>query len=140
VKEDRFVLGYIGTHIPAKGIHLLLQAFAELEGEPVLRVWGRPRSPYTDSLKAMAQALPDEVHRRIEWLGEYENADIVAEVFNRVDAIVVPSIWDENSPLVIHEAQQARVPVIAGDAGGNGNGNGNGTGDRRQAASNADAR
>lgn len=118
VKEDRFVFGYIGTHIPAKGIHLLLQAFAELEGEPVLRVWGRPRSPYTDSLKAMAQALPDGVHRRIEWLGEYENADIVTEVFNRVDAIVVPSIWDENSPLVIHEAQQAWVPVITGDAGG----------------------
>jgi len=35
-----------------------------------------------------------------------------------VDAIVVPSIWVENSPLVIHEAQQARVPVITADAGG----------------------
>jgi MoaA/NifB/PqqE/SkfB family radical SAM enzyme len=66
----------------------------------------------------MAKALPGEVHKRIEWLGEYENADIVTEVFDRVDAIVVPSIWDENSPLVIHEAQQARVPVITGDAGG----------------------
>jgi MoaA/NifB/PqqE/SkfB family radical SAM enzyme len=39
-------------------------------------------------------------------------------VFNRVDAIVVPSIWAENSPLVIHEAQQARVPVVTADVGG----------------------
>lgn len=116
--SERFVFGYIGTHIPAKGIHLLLQAFAQVEGEPLLRIWGRPRKPYTDSLKAMAQALPDGAHKRIEWLGEYENANIVAEVFNRVDAIVVPSIWVENSPLVIHEAQQARVPVITGDTGG----------------------
>ena len=30
----------------------------------------------------------------------------------------MPSVWDENAPLVIHEAQQARVPVIAADAGG----------------------
>lgn len=39
-------------------------------------------------------------------------------MFNRVDAIIVPSVWVENSPLVIHEAQQARVPVITADAGG----------------------
>ena len=54
----------------------------------------------------------------MEWLPEYLNQGIVEEVFNRVDAIVVPSIWVENSPLVIHEAQQARVPVITADAGG----------------------
>ena len=40
------------------------------------------------------------------------------DVFNRCDAIVVPSIWAENSPLVIHEALQARVPVITADYGG----------------------
>jgi MoaA/NifB/PqqE/SkfB family radical SAM enzyme len=39
-------------------------------------------------------------------------------VFDHVDAIVVPSIWMENSPLVIHEALQARVPVVTADAGG----------------------
>ena len=51
-------------------------------------------------------------------MGEYRNQDIVADVFNRCDAIVVPSIWAENSPLVIHEALQARLPVITADYGG----------------------
>jgi glycosyltransferase involved in cell wall biosynthesis len=51
-------------------------------------------------------------------MGEYRNPDIVPEVFNRCDAIVVPSIWAENSPLVIHEALQAGVPVITADYGG----------------------
>jgi glycosyltransferase involved in cell wall biosynthesis/MoaA/NifB/PqqE/SkfB family radical SAM enzyme len=115
---EPFVFGYIGTHIPAKGIHLLLQAFARVEGGPLLRIWGRPRNPYTDSLKAMSRALPHGANERIEWLGEYKNTDIVADVFDRVDAIVVPSIWKENSPLVVHEAQQVRVPVITADAGG----------------------
>ena len=66
----------------------------------------------------MAQSLPDSAGSRIEWMGEYRNQDIVADVFNRCDAIVVPSIWAENSPLVIHEALQARVPVITADYGG----------------------
>ena len=33
-------------------------------------------------------------------------------------AIIVPSIWAENSPLVIHEAQECHVPVITADFGG----------------------
>jgi MoaA/NifB/PqqE/SkfB family radical SAM enzyme len=51
-------------------------------------------------------------------MGEYRNENIVAEVFDRVDGIVVPSIWEENSPLVIHEAQHARVPIVTADVGG----------------------
>ncbi len=116
--EGRFVLGYIGTHIPAKGIHHLLQAFGRLRGEPVLRIWGRPRSPYTPSLERIASELPGGAGDRVQWMGEYRNERIVPEVFNRLDAIVVPSIWTENSPLVIHEAQQVRVPVITANVGG----------------------
>jgi glycosyltransferase involved in cell wall biosynthesis len=58
VTESRFVFGYIGTHIPAKGIHNLLDAFAQLHGEPILRIWGRPRDPYTSSLRRIAASLP----------------------------------------------------------------------------------
>jgi glycosyltransferase involved in cell wall biosynthesis/MoaA/NifB/PqqE/SkfB family radical SAM enzyme len=116
--DDRFVFGYIGTHTPAKGIHHLLHAFGRVMGKPTLRIWGRPRDHYTASLKRIAGSLPDGAGLRVEWMGEYQNERIVPDVFNRVDAIVVPSIWTENSPLVIHEAQQARVPVITADAGG----------------------
>ena len=73
----------------------------------------------TSNLKeAVRRSLPENRRDRVEWRGEYRNDDIAGEVFNNVDAIVVPSIWVENSPLVIHEAQQARVPVIASDLGG----------------------
>ena len=113
-----FVFGYIGTHIPAKGIQHLIRAFGRVDGPARLRIWGRPRGQNTEALRALARALPAGKADRVEWLPEYRNADIVREVFGRVDAIVVPSIWVENSPLVIHEAQQARVPVIAADAGG----------------------
>jgi glycosyltransferase involved in cell wall biosynthesis len=88
------------------------------EIRPRLRIWGRDNASVTSSLKQMVHDLGEDCSRRIEWLPEYRNSDIMSEVFNRVDAIVVPSIWVENSPLVIHEAQQARVPVITADAGG----------------------
>ncbi|MCB9797805.1 MAG: glycosyltransferase, partial [Alphaproteobacteria bacterium] len=113
---EPFTFGYIGTHIPAKGVHLLLQAFAQVEGECQLRVWGRERAQSTQALKGLAGDLADP--SRVEWLPEYRNQDIVRDVFDRVDAIVVPSVWVENSPLVIHEAQAAGVPVITADVGG----------------------
>lgn len=115
---EPFTFGYIGTHIPAKGVHLLLQAFGTIQGQCRLRIFGRARSPDTPALKEIATSLPAGAAARIEWLPEYRNEDIVREVFDRVDAIVVPSIWVENAPLVIHEAQGAGVPVIAGDVGG----------------------
>ena len=113
-----FTFGYIGTHIPAKGVNHLIESFGRVSGEAKLRIWGRDRGLETAGLKALALSLPNTAGTRIEWMGEYRNQDIVADVFNRCDAIVVPSIWAENSPLVIHEALQARVPVITADYGG----------------------
>ena len=113
-----FTFGYIGTHIPAKGIQLLLEAFGNVPGEARLRIWGRARGQDTDALRAMAERLPNGAGMRVEWLPEYQNERIVSDVFDHADAIVVPSIWVENSPLVIHEALQARVPVITAAEGG----------------------
>lgn len=118
VAGEPFTFGYIGTHIPAKGIHDLIQAFGALRGDARLRIWGRPRGQETEALERLAQSLPSTVASRVEWLPEYENQNIVRDVFDRCDAIVVPSVWVENSPLVIHEAQQARLPVVTADAGG----------------------
>ena len=118
VERQPFTFGYIGTHIPAKGVDYLIQAFGGLTGDARLRIWGRDRGVETQGLRALADSLPGSGGERVEWMGEYRNQDIVKDVFNRCDAIVVPSIWAENSPLVIHEAQQARIPVITADYGG----------------------
>lgn len=118
IMGEPFTFGYIGTHIPAKGIHQLIEAFGMLQGNARLRIWGRPRGQDTEALRNIAARLPGGATTRIEWLTEYRNQEIVRDVFDRVDAIVVPSVWVENSPLVIHEALQARVPVVTADVGG----------------------
>lgn len=117
IPEEDFIFGYIGTHTPEKGIDLLLRAFSSLSAKAKLRIWGA-LSQETAGLKAIANHFPQKVKDKIEWMGNYENENIVTEVFNKVDAIIVPSIWGENSPLVIHEAEQLRIPVITADYGG----------------------
>ncbi len=114
---ERFTFGYIGTHIPAKGVNLLIQAFSQVN-DAQLRIWGRHRSGETDALIQLSQNLQPENSNPVQWMGEYCNQQIVDAVFNHCDAIVVPSIWAENAPLVIHEALQCRVPVITADYGG----------------------
>ena len=115
---EQFTFGYIGTHIPAKGIHLLIEAFGRVSGDCQVRIWGRDRGQDTRALRAMVTGLSEEKQAKIHWEQEYRNEEICRDVFNRVDAIVTPSIWVENAPLVIHEAQEAGVPVITADVGG----------------------
>ncbi len=116
--DKDFVFGYIGTHTPQKGIHHLLEAFAKTKAPCKLKIWGQQNGEITRSLHSITQHIPLEKQNDIIWMGPYRNEDIVEDVFNHVDAIVVPSIWEENSPLVIHEAQQVRLPVITADVGG----------------------
>ena len=119
IQQEPFTFGYIGTHKQAKGIFHLLQAFYQLnDSESQLKIWGSPLEPFTSSLKKYLSKLPPRTQKRIHWMGSYQNGEIAEEVFNHVDAVVVPSIWGENSPLVIHEALEAKVPVITADFGG----------------------
>ena len=112
--NEIYTFGYIGTHIPAKGIDLLIRAFSKLEGKAKLKIFGRERGQNTKTLKAMAQKSKNP----IEFCGEYINQNLATTVFNNVNVIVVPSIWAENSPLVIHEAQACKIPVITANYGG----------------------
>jgi len=118
-KNMPFTFGYIGTHKQAKGILHLLQAFHKLNHpQAELKIWGSPFQPFTNSLKAYVSKMPLSLRKKIHWMGGYSNTKIVSDVFNHIDAIVVPSIWGENSPLVIHEALEAQVAVITADYGG----------------------
>jgi glycosyltransferase involved in cell wall biosynthesis/MoaA/NifB/PqqE/SkfB family radical SAM enzyme len=112
--NTNFTFGYIGTLIPAKGVNQLIEAFCQIETPSTLRIYGRQNGQSTDALKL----LPATSKNKIEFAGEYINHNLANDVFSKVDCIVVPSIWAENSPLVIHEAQSCKIPVITADFGG----------------------
>lgn len=114
VTKELYTFGYIGTHIPAKGINQLIEAFSKVKEPAVLKIYGREKGQSTAALKILAARSKN----KIEFMGEYINHNLANDVFAHVDCIVVPSIWGENSPLVIHEAQACKIPVITADYGG----------------------
>ena len=50
-------------------------------------------------------------------MGRFARQD-VASIYAQFDALAVPSLWLENSPLVIHEAFMAGLPVVGARIGG----------------------
>jgi glycosyltransferase involved in cell wall biosynthesis len=115
VPSDDVRFCYLGSIIPSKGVHVLVEAFNGIEDErATLDIYGwAPRYEgypnYLHNLKAQAGS-------RVRFHGKYENDD-VAGILARADAMIIPSIWYENAPVTIHEAFLAGVPVVGSRLG-----------------------
>lgn len=116
--EGRLRIGFIGGLSEHKGSHLLISAFRRLPDTAtarlVLKIYGRTdRNPkYHERLLQLAG---DD--QRIRFCGIFPNEQI-GKIFAELDVLVVPSIWYENTPLVIYSAQAAGCPIIASNLGG----------------------
>ena len=111
----RLRIGYIGTISEYKGVHVIVDAMNLLEDLEQVEcdIWGS-----LHSFPDYAQSLPSRVtNGRTRLRGRYDPKD-VGNVLSELDAIIVPSLWYENSPLTIHEAFLAGIPVIASRLGG----------------------
>jgi len=107
-------IGYIGSLTRHKGVHVLIDACRRLvTGQATLDVYGSPTTfpKYSAELVALAAGHPD-----IHFQGAFDHARL-AEVLQGLDLLVVPSLWYENSPVVIQEALSMQVPVIASRIG-----------------------
>ena len=111
---DELRIGFVGSLVWHKGVHVLLEAFSKLPHDRTrLLVYGATDTvpEYTDRIREMAKGLP------VTFEGRFDAND-VARVYSSFDVAVVCSLWPENSPLVIHEAFQAGVPIVGADQGG----------------------
>jgi glycosyltransferase involved in cell wall biosynthesis len=107
-------LGYVGTLVWHKGVHVLIDAVRTLPpGEVELRIFADLDvfPEYISDLRARATGLA------IRFEGAFDRQDVAA-AYDQIDVLVVPSLWLENSPLVIHEAFMAGIPVVAARMGG----------------------
>ena len=111
--DSRIRFGFVGTVAEWKGVHVLVEAMNSMPEGVELGIHGVLEyfPDYVQQLRELAR------HPGIDFAGRFEN-DRIGEVLADIDVLVVPSLWYENSPLTIHEAFLAGVPVIASDIGG----------------------
>ena len=111
-------VGFIGSIVPVKGPQILLQAYeflGPLKTQAEIRIYGDMESAgdFGDYLVALArQAGPG-----IEFCGTFSH-DEIGSVLAELDVLTVPSIWFENTPLVLCSALASQTPVLVSDLGG----------------------
>lgn len=108
-----FVFGAIGTLSAHKGTDLLIRSFQVTQARhPGLKLRlvlaGRGDPSYESHLRSLAGTS------EIDFMGTVPQA----EFFGRIDACVVPSLWEEPLSRVLFESFAYAVPVVASNSGG----------------------
>ena len=114
------VVGFFGQISRLKGIDVLFDAAILLDklGAPGLQIEVHgDHSGQPPEFRALFEARLSEAPANVQMQGPYANG-CVGALMREVDAVLVPSIWWENSPLVIQEAFRAGRPVICSNIGG----------------------
>ena len=115
--------GYVGRIGREKGIGVLIEALELLPKDAPFRFEvcsstfsARLRSSDQEELVCRLQKLAAS-DPRLVIRGQISDSELQS-VLAQWDAIIVPSLWLESGPLVVHEAFSVRTPVIGSDRGG----------------------
>ncbi len=106
--------GFLGTLLPSKGVHVLLEAYRRVRGPSaslVLHGSDGDDPAYARRIRSLAK----ECEARLA--GRYDNSGLT-EILSEIDVLVVPSLWHETYGIVVREGQLAGAPVIASRVGG----------------------
>jgi len=116
-EQRRF--GFFGQATGFKGINVLIKAAAIAKARTsdfVVYIYGATRERVEQFFPDLKPTI-DALGPTLLFAGRYASSDVY-RLMSRCDWIVVPSIWWENSPVVIQEALAANVPLIVSDIGG----------------------
>jgi len=110
---------FFGQPTEFKGLDVLIPAFvAALAEEPGLglMIYGATEQEtlhFFPSLERSIAAARD----RITFAGRYDSSDVLS-LMASIGWVIMPSIWWENSPVVIQEARRAGTPLLVSGIGG----------------------
>jgi glycosyltransferase involved in cell wall biosynthesis len=120
-KAARVRFGYFGQLTPYKGANVLIDTLKHLSAESLERVeiviFGARLDQQPPEFRELLEKQMIESVAKVSFFGPYRNDD-VQSLLRSVDWMVIPSIWWENSPLVIQEARAMGTPILASNIGG----------------------
>ncbi len=109
--EQPLVFFFGGRLDPEKGLDVLLATMQRLASPHIrLQIYGDGK------LRAHVQKAA-QADARITYGGVYTHEQVGA-LLSQIDVVVIPSLWPENLPLIMQEAQAAGVPTLVSDVGG----------------------
>jgi glycosyltransferase involved in cell wall biosynthesis len=113
VKDAVIRISYVGSLAWQKGVHILVQAVNQFSKDSLtLNIYGDPTTFPEYSTQLRMYANPENT----SFKGKVPNEQ-VGKIYAASDLVALPSLWYENSPVVIQEAFAAKVPVIASRIG-----------------------
>jgi len=121
--DTRNRFAFFGQINPFKGIDLLLEALHAMPKKQrkqiVVEIHGAnlelQHGELQDKVRRLSSTLIEQ--GALRWAGPYRPSELPSRMAG-ADWVLVPSIWWENSPMVIQEAFVCGRPVICSDIGG----------------------
>jgi glycosyltransferase involved in cell wall biosynthesis len=122
-EKSRNRFAFFGQILPYKGLIVLLEALYKLPEEENLEIFvdihggNLHRTPESFQAKFTQLLNKSKIKKIVQFHGPYRS-ESMPNLMAQVDWVIVPSIWWENSPLVIQEAFSHRRPIICSNIGG----------------------
>lgn len=119
-RRSRFA--FFGQLTPYKGADVLIDAVTRIPDsvwgeDSVLLVYGGNLERQPQAYKDKFAKLVENAGRRVRFCGAFQNHEM-PNLMRSVDWVVMPSIWWENSPIVIQEAFFHGRPILSSNLGG----------------------
>lgn len=105
-------IGFIGSLVPFKGAHVLIEAIKSDPSLPIkCLIYGNLdlANPYVASIKNQEDA-------RIQFKGHFPTNQL-GSILENIDVLAMPALWYENEPLVVKSALYMGIPVLASRIG-----------------------
>jgi glycosyltransferase involved in cell wall biosynthesis len=117
VKDDDFIVLFVGRLTPEKGIYELLYAMKLMALDPEMgrvKVVMAGSGPEKENIIRLAKRLGIEGYVRLAGNFSYED---IPRLYNAADAFILPSIpvhfWQEQFGMVLLEAMASGLPVVS---------------------------
>ena len=121
--EERNRFAFFGQVNPYKGIDVLLEALHVMRKHERRKISLEVHGAGLESQPEWFRDRIEELRRPlikqgvVEWVGPYAPDELRSRMAN-IDWVCVPSVWWENSPMVIQEAFLNQRPLLVSNIGG----------------------
>lgn len=107
---------YMGMLVPHKGVYYIIKAFSLiLKSHPDARLIILGDGPEKDKLQKLCRSL--KVKEKVKFCGRIPT-QFVKKFISQSNVVVVPSLWNENSPMVVYESMSVGRPIVGFKRGG----------------------